>query len=388
MKILMLVSRVPYPLEKGDKLRAFHQLRILSRSHEMHLFCLNDSDLHPDAIDKLQLYCKSIHIHNLSPGNIVWNVTRSLFNGLPFQAGYFYDKRAAKKINKLVEDIRPDHIYCQLVRMAEYVKHLEIRKTLDYQDVFSKGLERRMLQAPWFSRPVFRSEYKRMLKYEKAVFDRFDNKTIISLPDRDLIPHPGNNNITVIGNGVNHDYFQPQSINPVYDILFTGNMGYPPNIDSALYLIREILPLVHKTRPETTVLIAGANPHPKVKALASDKVQIGGWVRDMRDCYSQAKVFVAPMRIGTGLQNKLLEAMCMELPCITSSLVNNALEARENEEILIGNSTEDYAEKIISVLQFPDRYRSMGKNCSRFVRTRFDWEKCTKKLEELIVNTA
>lgn len=387
MKILMLLPRVPYPLEKGDKLRAFHQLRMLSRKHEIYLFCLNDTVLHPDAMDKLKPYCAEIMIHDLSWECRIWNLVGVIFNGLPFQVGYFYSQKAKKKVNRWVESIKPDHLYCQLVRTAEYVKDISIRKTLDYQDVFSKGIERRICKSPWYMRWGFREEYKRMLKYENKVFNWFNNRTIISEPDRDLIPHPDRKDIIIIPNGVNFDYFQPQSVDPVYDLLFTGNMAYPPNIDGVEFLVNEILPLVHNSRPGTTLLIAGADPHNRVKALASDKVTIGGWVRDMRDCYSQARIFIAPMRIGTGLQNKLLEAMSMELPCITSPLANNALQAKENKDILIGTTAADYARLVLQLLNDPDQARALGQEGSKYVRSHFDWEIFTSKLEEIIINT-
>ena len=387
MKILILLSRVPYPLEKGDKLRAFHQLRILSRKHEIHLFCLNDTTIHPDALDKLKLYCKSIHIHELSRAGIFWNLVKALFSGLPFQVGYFTNKKAKRAFISLVNELRPDHVYCQLVRTAEYAKNIPLPKTLDYQDVFSKGMERRATQSKGILRWFFATEAKRMARYEEAVFPWFDQKTIISEPDRDLIPHSFRDQIHIISNGVNHDYFVPQTITPVYDLLFTGNMGYPPNIDGVLFLAEEILPLIHRTRPETSLLIAGTNPHPKIKALQSEKIHVAGWVRDMRDCYSQARVFVAPMRIGTGLQNKLLEAMSMEMPCVTSTLANSALKAKPGEEVIIGNDAASYAAALLDILQNQDKYRQIGKNGARFVRSNFDWESCTLKLEQLINNT-
>lgn len=371
MKILMVLPRVPYPLEKGDKLRAFHQLRLLSKRHDIFLFCLNDTQLHPDALHKLQPYCKSIVIHDLSMICRLWNLFKVLFTGMPFQVGYFYSGRGRKKLKNLAENIKPDHIYCQLIRTAEYAKELPFKKTIDYQDVFSKGIERRIHKSPWPIRWGFRSEYRRMIKYENKVFNWFDHKTIISEPDRDLIPHPDNKKIVIIPNGVNFEYFQPQSVSPVYDLLFTGNMSYPPNIDSVEFLVKDILPLVRRKHPEITLLIAGANPHHRVKALSEKNVTIGGWVRDMRDCYSQAKIFIAPMRIGTGLQNKLLEAMSMELPCITSPLANNALKADENTEILVGNSAEEQAQHILFLMDNPDKARTIGEKGGLFVRQHF-----------------
>ncbi len=386
MKILILLPRVPYPLEKGDKLRAYHQLRILSQRHQIALFCLNDSKLHPDALEHLKAYCTEIHIHQLTAAGKAFNMLKALISGKPLQAGYFYSASAHRELIEMITGFRPDHLYCQLLRSAAYLVNVNIRKTIDYQDVFSIGLARRMKRASPLIRWVFRMEYQRMVRYEAAMFDRFDHCTIISEPDRELIPHPDRSRMVIVPNGVNFAYFSPQTRAPVYDLLFTGNMGYPPNIDSAEYLVREILPLIHRNDPSVTVLIAGANPHTRVKALAGDRVTVAGWVPDMRDCYAQAKVFIAPMRIGTGLQNKLLEAMAMELPCITSDLANAALMAAPGEEILLGSEPASYAGLALQLLEDHDFARKIGLSGSRHVREHFDWEECTLKLENLITS--
>ena len=150
MKIFILLPRVPYPLEKGDKLRAFNQVKDLSAHNEIHLCALNDTHIHPDAYKALQPYCKSLHLLYLPLTGRFINVFKTLFNGRPFQVGYFFNKRNSKKIDELIKEIKPDRIYCQLIRVAEYVKKQEIKKTLDYQDVFSKGVERRFFSSPSF----------------------------------------------------------------------------------------------------------------------------------------------------------------------------------------------------------------------------------------------
>jgi glycosyltransferase involved in cell wall biosynthesis len=303
------------------------------------------------------------------------------------QVGYFYSSRGQHRIRTLLNEIQPDHIYCQLLRVAEYVKRSPIAKTLDYQDVFSKGAQRRSMTAPFFMRPLLRFEYKRLLKYEHEIFDLFDNKTIISVPDRDLIPHPERDQIAVVINGVDTDFFTPREVKPEYDIVFTGNMGYPPNVDAAVYLARDVLPRVLEKRPGTTLTLAGATPHSSVQALKSDHVKVTGWVEDIRDCYAKARLFIAPMRIGTGLQNKLLEAMAMRIPSITSPLANQALDATHGQEVLVGNSTDEYATLILQLLEDEKLARQIADNGHRFIHEKFDWAAATQVLEDLIVKS-
>lgn len=384
MKLFVLLSRVPFPLEKGDKLRAFNQIKYLSQHHQIHLCCLNDVELHPEARIVLGLFCDSLHIVDINRLQTYTGVLRAFLKGMPMQLGYFYHPSVQKSINKLIKEIQPDHIFCQLIRVAEYVRHIEMPKTLDYQDVFSKGAERLSSSSGMLMKYILKTEAKRLEKYEREIFDDFTHKTIISYPDREEIDHPEKDKIFVVPNGVDTDYYTPLFMPVKYDLVFTGNMGYPPNINSVEYLVNEIMPLVLKSRPHTRLLIAGATPDRRVMQLMSPNVFVSGWVDDIRESYSSADIFVAPMQIGTGLQNKLLEAMSMQLPCVSSELANSALKARDGEEILIGHNPEEYAEKILLLLEdrvFRDKIASKGQE---FVLRNFNWQSQVEKLNSII----
>ncbi len=384
MRLFFILPRVPYPTEKGDKLRAFHQIKQLSKHHEIILCTLNDGDLHEDAIPVLKKYTKAIHIIPISKLSIILNLIKTLFSRKPLQVGYFYNSSSAAQIHALIEQYKPDHIFCQLIRVAEYVKGISIPKTLDYQDVFSKGVERRLATSPFYLKPFLRIEYRRLLRYEQEAFDAFDNKIIISAPDRDLIPHPGREKIVVVANGVDTDFFSPMDAVKDYDLVFTGNMGYPPNIKSAEFLVNEILPEVFLKKPGVRLLIAGANPHLRVMVLKSEQVTVSGWVPDMRECYARARVFIAPMQIGTGLQNKILEAMAMKIPCITSPLAFQALNAREGKVILVAETPKEYAAHIMMLLDNPEKALEIARNGYDFVHRNFNWETETDKINKLI----
>ncbi len=385
MRIFFLLPRVPYPTEKGDKLRAFHQIKQLSKHHEIILCALNDGVLHEDAIPVLKKYVKAIHIIPIPKISIAFNLLKTLFSGKPLQVGYFYNASSAAKIHKLIAQYKPDHLFCQLIRVAEYVKGIQIPKTLDYQDVFSKGVERRLSTAPFYLKPFLKIEYNRLLRYEHDAYEAFDNKIIISAPDRDLIPHPDHHKIVVVANGVDTDFFKPMDREKKYDLVFTGNMGYPPNINSAEFLVNEILPEILLHKPNLRLLIAGANPHLRVLVLKSAQVEVSGWVPDMRECYAAARVFIAPMQIGTGLQNKLLEAMAMQVPCITSPLAFHALNARGGEDILIAQTPKEYASHILMLLNNAEKAKKIALNGYHFVLDHFNWETETDKINSLIL---
>ena len=387
MRIFVLLSRVPYPLEKGDKLRAYHQIRELSRKNEIILCALNpDKKLNKQkAFAALQPFCRSINFIDIPFYKKIWNMGMAFLKGLPIQTGYFYNKSALKKINKLIAEYKPDHIYCQLLRTAEYVIDNKLPKTIDYQDVFSYGVKRRMDKISFLLKPFFKVEYKRLLRYENKIFDLFDNKTIISIPDRNLISHPEKEKIKIVPNGVDWEFFSPTTEQEkTFELIFIGNMAYPPNIDAAEFLVKEIMPHVWKKNSGAKVLLAGASPHFRVNSLASDKVKVSGWMDDIRDAYNSGKIFIAPMRIGTGLQNKLLEAMAMQIPCITTPLANDALRAEEGKEILIGETAQDLADCIVKLLEDNVLYSRLALNGQKLVKNKFSWEEYTEQLHRII----
>ena len=388
MKIFVLLSRVPYPLEKGDKLRAFNQLKVLSKQHEIYLFALNDTSLHKEAVSILSSFCKEVHIFHLSKISIFKNTIRFLFAGKPLQCGYFYNRKAQKTIDKLLADINPDHIYAQLIRTAEYVKDKPIKKTIDYQDLFSKGLFRIMERSSVIKRIFVNIEYLRVKKYEKEIFDAFDNKTIITQEDKNLFDGIKKEELHVVPNGVNTSFFKPiLSVDRSCDLIFTGNMSYTPNVNAAEYIAKDILPALLEKHPNIRILLCGATPSHRVLALENENIKVTGWVEDIRPYYAKSYIFIAPMQLGTGLQNKLLEAMAMQIPCITSPLAAKPLGATHGKELFICDSVTEYIEAINILLQNTDTYKTISENAYTFVHANFNWESTTNILENLISNT-
>ncbi len=384
MKIFVLLPRIPYPLEKGDKLRAFNQIKQLAKHNEIVLCALNDNTKvsEQDAFHALQPYCQSISFISINKAQILLGLVRAFFKGLPLQCGYFYNRKAAKRIDMLITKHKPDMLFGQLLRVAEYIRHKSIPKALDYQDIFSYGMKRRADIASPVTRPIYDMEYRRLKRYEAAIFNDFDVRSIISEPDRALFPHERRDEILIVPNGVDHDYFKPQEKEKKYDLVFTGNMSYPPNVNAVEYLAHEIMPIVWKTLPETKLYIAGATPDPKVKKAASARIIVSGWLDDIRDAYAESRIFIAPMRIGTGLQNKLLEAMSMRLPAITSPLANASLGAKPDEEILVGDKAETLAQHIITLLTDKEKADHIAQAGFDFTNRVYDWGKATEKLEE------
>lgn len=383
--IVVCLSRFPYPLEKGDKLRAFHQLKSLSKEYSITLFCTTDEEVAPANYAIVKAFCKEIHVYKLSRFGLLFTLFTHLFSNKPFQVQYFYRFSISRKIRSLIEELKPAAVYCQLIRTTEYAKNYHsCPKTLDYMDALSKGMERRIETEPWYKSWFYRIETRRLKNYERSVFDYFENHTIISDQDRHYIAHPKNKKIVTVPNGVAPEFFEKLTVEKTHDLIFTGNFSYAPNINAALFIARKILPELNKQNYFPKVLLAGANPSQEVKSLANNSITVTGWVDDIRTSYQSAQLFIAPLFIGTGLQNKLLEAMASGLPCITTSLVNNALGAQDGENILLAENLSEFVEKIIGYKTNVGSFSEITHNGTAFVEKNYSWETQNEKLLSLL----
>ena len=385
---MVVLSRFPYPLEKGDKLRAYHQIKSLATDFSIHLICTSEKQVSKNDIEKLAPFCAEIHVYPLKKWQIPFFSLFYFLIGKPIQVGYFYQLWIHKNIQKQLQKIQPDFIYCQLIRTAEYVKNYHhCPKTIDYMDALSKGMERRSELSSSVRKLIYRSESKRLRVYERAVFSYFEHHTIISEQDQNWISHPERQHINLIFNGVSERFFTELNVEKEYDLVFTGNMNYPPNIEAAKFIATEIFPNLKRKNPTLTCLISGANPAESVLKLAGNGLTVGGWVEDMRESYSKSRIFIAPMMLGTGLQNKLLEAMAMGIPCITTSLANNALKAKVNHQICIANTAFEFQEAIEKLMKNPTFGFEIARNGKEYVFETFRWEKQNDLLARIIEKT-
>ncbi|HTF03290.1 MAG TPA: glycosyltransferase [Bacteroidia bacterium] len=350
---------------------------------------MNGSNLHPDAKQQLEKYCSEVHFYYMSRGEMMMNMLGGVFGKMPMQVAWFYSSTVQEQIDRLVEKIQPDRIYCQLIRTAEYArKHKSIIRTVDFMDVFSKGMERRLEKVNIFRKPAFYFEMKRVARYERDIFNEFERHTIISEQDRELMPVRRPSEIAVIPNGVDINYFHSLHRHKEYDLLFNGNMNYPPNVESAVFLVKKIVPLLVEKYPAIKVLISGANPSSAVKSLASENVTVTGWVDDIRESFARSRILVAPMQSSIGLQNKLLEGMAMRIPCVTTPLSNNALRATPGKEIMVADSEEEFAAAIIKLISHPELAVSICDDAWKFVRDYYSWEPICDRLANFISKEA
>ena len=386
MKLVIITPRVPDTLDKGDKLRIFHQIKFLSISNEIHLISLS-SKKNSKLNKELEKYITNFYIINTSKIKRVINlIYYSIFKKLPFQVSYYYSRKNKNKIDEIITDIKPNYIYCQLIRTAEYIKNRNERKIIDFMDCFSLGLKRRAKKSNFLTKNIIDFEYKRVKKYESEIFNYFQSYTIISEFDKQNINHKKNKDITIVENGIDTNYFNRNSKKYTKrTIIFVGNMSYKPNVIAAKFICEKIFPLVKQKVKNTKVIIAGSNPNKEVKKLSrlNKNIKITGFITDIRDAYLKGSVFIAPMFIGSGLQNKLLEAMSMKIPCITTELANKSLNATK-KEIMIAKNEHEFAEKCIELFNNKEKTLNLIENGYKFVKSKYDWKKSTSKIIKLL----
>ena len=442
MKILVLAPRFPYPLDKGDKLRLYHQIVELSKQHDLYLFALSHRRVPHDDYDHLLTYCTAVDCVQIHWWESLWGIFKAFLTGKPLQVGYWSSCRAKKAYAAWERQVQPDVVYCQMVRTMptisalHQISHLQggvpvlrqfsplqggvpiLRQfsplqggvpvggggssshiILDFQDALSLNTRRRMELSHGPLRWILNYEYRALQRTEQEALRRFDATTVISPVDQEVLSP----STVIVPNGVDTEYFNSSesgersselsgcgSINSelrtpnseLSELVFTGNMSYAPNVDAARYLVEEVMPLVWRQLPEATVLLAGADPKPAVRALASARVVVSGRMADIREAYASSLVFVAPMRIGSGLQNKLLEAMAMKLPCVTTSVA--AVPLGQKAPVLVGDNPQTLADHLVRLLRDESLRRRLAEEGRRYVVQHHSWSSATAPLEGLI----
>ncbi|MEY4604502.1 MAG: hypothetical protein RIT43_1794 [Bacteroidota bacterium] len=382
-RLLIVLSRFPYPLEKGDKLRAYYQIRALSKNYRIHLFCLTEENVSTSQVEHLKDFCENILWHTLSKSGIYLRVLLNIFGSFPFQVAYFNSNAAKKQLNQLIDSVKPDHVYCQLIRTTELIKNYHVcPKTLDFMDALSVGMERRASRAKGIKRMLFREEARRLRDYERRIFNYFENHTIISKQDLYHISHPEQKNIVVIPNGIDELFFEDKPTPKEFDLVFVGNLSYAPNIEAALFLINELLPRL----PGRSLLIAGATPSVEIlkHAKQSENVFVSGWTEDIRESYRKGKIFIASMFIGTGMQNKLLEAMALGIPCITTSLASNAIQSENKVHLLVADDVVSMVEAVHLLEKNKEIKEQLVNNAQKFVRDKYSWDRSAQQIHSLM----
>jgi sugar transferase (PEP-CTERM/EpsH1 system associated) len=382
LRILFLTGRFPAPPHKGDQLRAFQQIRRLGPRHRITLVYLTRGAPADDT--PLQAYCERIVPVPFSRAAMGGGLLRGIVAGLPLQAALYQTEAMRAALRTLSRD-GFDLVHVQLARMVPYLEDGVLPRpwVVDLVDALSLGMERRTAAEWGLRRLLARIEAERLRRYERRVAAAVDRMAVVSPRDREALG--GGPGLFLVPNAVDLDSFPySRGARDRATVALTGNMGYYPNVDAALFFAKEVLPLLRRRVKDARFLIAGARPARAVRTLAVDPaVTVTGPVDDMGVFLRRATVAVCPMRTGSGQQIKILEAMASGAPVVASAAEAEQVGARDDREILIASSAAEFAESVAALIEDPERADRIARHARRLVEERFTWERSVAALEEV-----
>ncbi|WP_282810151.1 TIGR03087 family PEP-CTERM/XrtA system glycosyltransferase [Thauera humireducens] len=391
--VLYLVHRIPYPPNKGDKVRSFNILRQLARTRRVFLGTFVD---HPDDrqhVARLGEWCEDVCAVELDPRFGRIKSLRGLLTGEALSLPYYRSARLAQWVRTTVAQ----HGITQAVAfsgpMAQYldVPGLQ-RRIVDFCDVDSAKWTQYAADRPWPMSWLYRREGEHLLAFERKAAMDSDASLFVTEAEAALFIRSApeaRERTQVMQNGVDADYFSPanggESPYPAGGpvIVFSGAMDYWPNIDAVTWFATELLPQIRCSVPEARFWIVGMNPAPAVQALAGEGITVTGTVPDVRPYIAHADVVVAPLRIARGIQNKVLEAMAMARPVVVSAEAAVGLSARKGEDCEIAQNGEEAVRMVTRLLQDPDVGCAMGAAARRCVVENYSWQAHLARLDVL-----
>ena len=390
LRILYLCHRLPYPPDKGEKIRAFHQIRALSRRHKVSLLVLSDSDI-PD-LAPLETMCERVEVFPLSRSAGYVRAALGSLRPRPLTLSFFESAELADRVRELARRERFDVtvVYCSA--MAPYAALApDVPAVLDMVDVDSEKWAQYARFAPFPLRPVYALEARRLRRYEASLAGRFQRVMLATGNETRLYKAnaPAARTATVL-NGVDVDFFQPLDLpkSPHPTLVFTGQMDYFANVDGVSHFAREVFPRLRAQFPDLELLVVGRSPVAAVRDLGElPGVQVTGAVGDVRPFLARAWVFVAPLRIAQGVQNKVLEAMASSVPVVASERVLAGIADggfRSGRDLLAASSDEEYARAVATLLTDEgERERLAGSALQRLLAT-YRWAPNLDLFEDLV----
>ncbi len=399
LPLLFLCHRIPYPPNKGDKIRAFHLLAHLSRHFDIYLASFVDDPDDWICAPELDKYCRRICLRPLRPGLAKLRSLSGLLSGDPLSLPYYADSALKQWVARTCMEHNIRHTLVYSSTMAQFLpaggKDFQ-RKVIDFVDIDSDKWRQYAEKKPWPLSWLYNREARLLLRCEKALAARFDASLFVSSAEAALFRQLSPATAARTGfynNGVDSHYFDPQSsVGPTLDnpfpsgcqaLVFTGAMDYWPNVDAVVWFAETVLPILRQRHPMLTFYIVGGNPAANVKQLARlPGVRVTGRVPDVRPYLKYALAAVAPMRVARGIQNKVLEGMAMALPVLVSHKGLEGIDAVDGKHVLLAESVDDYLRGIEDLLS--GRHGGLGARARERVQRLFNWEQTLPEVVRLL----
>jgi sugar transferase (PEP-CTERM/EpsH1 system associated) len=397
--LLYLCHRIPYPPNKGDKIRSFHLLKHLSRSHRVFLGAFIDEPGDWQYTSRLDEWCEETRFLRLNPRLAKLRSLSGLLTNRALTLPYYYDSGMARWIRSVISREEIETVLVYSSAMAQYVLRTEFstaRRIIDLVDVDSDKWRQYSGNKSWPMSWVYRREADKLLEFERKVAASLDHSFFVSSKEADLFkqlsPETAHK-VSYYNNGVDTETFSPELEFPspypeaCQAITFTGAMDYWPNEDAVAWFADKVLPGVRQRRPQATFYIVGSNPSERVKAIGSrDGVVVTGAVADIRPYIRHAATIVAPMRIARGIQNKVLEGMAMARPVVVTSMGLEGIAAEDESEVWVADDAPGFVERVDAILGQDDR--AIGLAAREMVCRDFTWGQSLPRIDSQLQGNA
>jgi sugar transferase (PEP-CTERM/EpsH1 system associated) len=380
--LLLLIHRIPYPPNKGDKIRSWHLLKHVAQHYRVHLGTfVDDADdwQHVPTVEKL---CASSHFASLNPKLARVRSLGALARGRSLSEGYYRDAGLSRWVDQAMASHKIGRVLVFSSPMAQYAdRYRAARRVIDFCDVDSDKWRQYAGKKGWPMSWLYRTEANRLLAYERAVARDWDASLFVSRPEADLfrqLAPESENKIGHFNNGVDTDYFSPHHgyASPYapdeHAVVFTGAMDYWPNVDAVQWFAGDVFPQLRERFAGLRFYIVGARPGATVQALAQlPGVVVTGTVPDVRPYIAHARVAVAPLRIARGIQNKVLEAMAMATPVVVSPQALEGIDAVPGAELVLADGAEQFVQSVSTLLA--QQASPLGSAARARVERQYSW---------------
>lgn len=392
--ILYLVHRLPYPPDKGDKVRSYHLLKHLLVRHRVFLGTFIDDPADRRHLDIVRGLCADLHVARIEPRLARIKSLSGLLTGEALTLPYYRAGGLRDWVARTLRERGIDAVVVFSSAMAQYVDAaLGLPLLVDFVDVDSAKWTQYAPAHRWPMSWLYRREGERLLAFERAVAARSTRGFFVTDNEADLFRRLAPEcaaRVEAMSNGVDADFFAPAptraSPYPPGEtpVVFTGAMDYWPNVDAVTWFAQEVLPPLRRKRPSVRFWIVGRSPTAAVAALAGEGVSVTGTVLDVRPYLQHAAVVVAPLRVARGIQNKILEAMAMGVPVVTSTIAAGGVDAVAGEHLLVADSPLENTEAILRLLEHPAERQRLAEAGRQRMLSHHAWAHSMQRLDGIV----
>lgn len=398
-KLLYLVHRLPYPPNKGDKVRSYHLLRHLLQQHRVFLGTFVDDPADEAYLDTVRALCSDLHVGNIQPRVAKLRSLAGLLTHQALSLHYYQNAGMQAWVEQTLKDHQIDAIVIFSSVMAQYVDaKSSIPMLVDFVDVDSAKWTQYAPDHRWPLSWLYQREGKRLLAFEQSVAQRAQRSFFVTDNEAEMFRQrapESADTVDAVSNGVDADFFAPDPARPSpftslakasaqIPLIFTGAMDYWPNIDAVSWFVADILPALRAQWPNLCFYIVGRSPPQAVLNLAAPDVVVTGTVADVRPYLQYAAAVVAPLRVARGIQNKILEAMAMARPVVAAQSCVQAIDAHPETELLAATSAADFVSQIGALLASPERSERVGSAGRQRVLHSYSWAAHLSKMDRYL----